>query len=117
VAVDFDVVGARFAKIRARPISTRLLVGFHRVPLRLLFPKIRENLFPNKRDTTHKYSKENFRVLIHHLKLCSFENWVGTDQHRYVQLNKNTLILSTPPSLFHGQKGIGRLTWQRILTL
>ena len=32
VAVDFDVVGARFAKIRARPISTRLLVGFHRVP-------------------------------------------------------------------------------------
>src|SRR5205823_14844385 len=23
--------------------------------------------------------------LIHHLKLCSFENWVGADQHRYVQ--------------------------------
>src|ERR671914_1073721 len=32
VAVDFDVVGARFTKIRARPISTRLLLGFHRVP-------------------------------------------------------------------------------------
>jgi hypothetical protein len=32
VAVDFDVVGAKFAKIRAHPISTRLLVGFHRVP-------------------------------------------------------------------------------------
>jgi hypothetical protein len=55
--------------------------------------------------------------LIHHLKLCSFENWVGTDQHRYVQLDKNTLTLSTPPSLFHSQKGIGRLTWQRVLTL
>jgi hypothetical protein len=25
--------------------------------------------------------------IIHHLKLCSFENWVGTDQHRYAQLN------------------------------
>ena len=55
--------------------------------------------------------------LIHHLRLCSFENWVGTDQHRYVQLNKSTLTLSTPSSLFHGQKGIGRLTWQRILAL
>src|SRR4030095_4080381 len=31
--------------------------------------------------------------LIHHLKLCSFENWVGTDQHRYAQLNENTLTL------------------------
>jgi hypothetical protein len=35
----------------------------------------------------------------------------------YCMYNKNTLTLSTPPSLFHGQKGIGRLTWQRILTL
>ena len=52
--------------------------------------------------------------LIHHLKLCSFENWVGTDQHRYAQLNENTLTLSTPPQLLHGQKGISRLVWQRI---
>jgi Lipocalin-like domain len=25
--------------------------------------------------------------VIHHLKLCSFENWVGTDQHRHVWLD------------------------------
>jgi hypothetical protein len=55
--------------------------------------------------------------VIHHLKLCSFENWVGTDQHRYAQLNENTITLSTPPQLLHGQKGISRLVWQRILTL
>ena len=24
--------------------------------------------------------------VIHHLRLCSFENWVGTDQHRHAQL-------------------------------
>jgi hypothetical protein len=28
----------------------------------------------------------------------------------------STMKRLTPPSLFHGQKGIGRLTWQRILT-
>jgi hypothetical protein len=53
--------------------------------------------------------------LIHHLKLCSFENWVGTDQHRYAQLNETTLTLSTPPLLLHGQTSISRLVWQRIL--
>jgi hypothetical protein len=26
--------------------------------------------------------------VIHHLKLCSFENWVGTDQHRHARLGK-----------------------------
>ena len=38
--------------------------------------------------------------VIHHLKLYSFENWVGTDQHRHAQfdLNKDTLTLSTAPT-------------------
>jgi len=52
--------------------------------------------------------------LIHHLKLCSFENWVGTDQHRIVQLNEDTLTLSTAPRLLLGKQGIGRLTWKRV---
>jgi hypothetical protein len=58
------------------------------------------------------------KEVIHHLKLCSFENWVGTDQHRYAQLdlNKDTLTLSTPPMLFEGRKGSGRLTWKRIVS-
>jgi hypothetical protein len=54
--------------------------------------------------------------VIHHLKLCSFENWVGTDQHRHAQLdlNKDTLTLSTAPTLTQGRKGSNRLTWKRI---
>jgi hypothetical protein len=54
--------------------------------------------------------------LIHHVKLCSFENWVGADQRRDAQLNENTLTLSTAPRLLLGKKGIGRLTWKRVTT-
>src|SRR5215470_17081778 len=54
--------------------------------------------------------------VIHHLKLCSFENWVGTDQHRHAQFyaSKDTLTLSTAPLLTHGRMGGNRLTWKRI---
>jgi len=54
--------------------------------------------------------------VIHHLKLCSFENWVGTDQHRHARLdvNKDTLALSTAPTATQGRKGSNRLTWKRI---
>jgi hypothetical protein len=54
--------------------------------------------------------------VIHHLKLCSFENWVGTDQQRNAQLNEDTLTLSTAPTLLLGKKSIGRLTWKRVTT-
>jgi len=54
--------------------------------------------------------------LIHHLKLCSFESWVGTDQRRVAQLNEDTLTLSTAPRLLLGKQGIGRLTWKRVTT-
>jgi len=54
--------------------------------------------------------------VIHHLKLCSFKNWVGTDQHRHAQfdVNKDTLTLSTAPTLTQGRMGSNRLTWKRI---
>ena len=54
--------------------------------------------------------------VIHHLKLCSFENWVGTDQHRHAELDltNDTLILSTAPVLTHGRMGSNRLTWKRL---
>ena len=57
--------------------------------------------------------------VIHHLRLCSFENWVGTDQHRHAQLdlNKDTLTLSTAPMLTQGRKGNNRLTWKRITSM
>ena len=57
--------------------------------------------------------------VIHHLKLCSFENWVGTDQHRHAQLDStnDTLILSTAPVLMQGRMGGNRLTWKRITSM
>jgi Lipocalin-like domain len=54
--------------------------------------------------------------VIHHLRVCSFENWVGTDQQRSAQLNKDALTLSTAPRLLLGKQGIGRLTWKRATT-
>jgi len=57
--------------------------------------------------------------VIHHLKLCSFENWVGTDQHRYAELDlaKDTLTLSTAPVLTQGRMGANRLTWKRVASM
>lgn len=54
--------------------------------------------------------------VIHHLKLCSFENWVGTDQHRDAELDltNESLILSTAPVLTQGRMGSNRLTWKRM---
>ena len=57
--------------------------------------------------------------VIHHLKLCSFENWVGTEQHRYAHLDpdKETLTLSTRPMLTQGKMGANRLIWERIASM
>lgn len=57
--------------------------------------------------------------VIHHLNLCSFENWVGTDQHRHAKLdpNEDMLILSTAPVLMQGRMGGNRLTWKRITSM
>ena len=57
--------------------------------------------------------------VIHRLKLCSFENWVGTDQHRHAQLDltNDTLILSTAPVLMQGRQGSNRLTWKRVTSM
>ena len=57
--------------------------------------------------------------VIHHLKLCSFENWVGTEQHRHADLDltKETLVLSTAPVLMQGRMGGNRLTWKRVMSM
>jgi hypothetical protein len=54
--------------------------------------------------------------VIHHLKLCSFENWVGTDQHRHAGFdpNNDTLTLSTATVVTQGRKGSNRLVWKRM---
>jgi Lipocalin-like domain len=62
------------------------------------------------------FSIESEHEVIHHLKLCSFEDWVGTDQHRFAQLEGDTLTLSTAPRLLRGKQGVGRLVWKRVTT-
>jgi Lipocalin-like domain len=66
-----------------------------------------------------RFSVVSEHEVIHHLELCSFENWVGTDQHRYAELDltNDTLILSTAPALTQGRMGRNRLTWKRITTM
>ena len=54
--------------------------------------------------------------VIHHLKLCSFEDWVGTDQHRFAELEGDTLTLSSAPGPLRGKQGVGRLVWKRVTT-
>jgi Lipocalin-like domain len=57
--------------------------------------------------------------VIHHLKLCSFENWVRTDKHRHAQfdLTNDTLTLSTAPVLTQGRMGSNRRTWKRVSSM
>jgi len=54
--------------------------------------------------------------LVHHLKLCPFENWVGTDQRRSAQLSEHTLTLSLASHTLPGKQGTARLTWKRVTT-
>jgi hypothetical protein len=35
--------------------------------------------------------------IMHHVKASSFQNWVGTDQLRYVDIKGDTLTMKTPP--------------------
>jgi hypothetical protein len=49
--------------------------------------------------------------VIHHLKLYSFENWLGIDQHRHARLDvtNDTLTPSTAPTVTLGRKNSNRL--------
>lgn len=49
-------------------------------------------------------------IVIHHLKACSFPNWINQDQKRYYEIKKNQLILRTP---WIGSERY-ELTWQKL---
>ena len=48
-------------------------------------------------------------MVIHHIKACSFPNWVGQDQRRYFEFKDGNLILKT--SLIGSARY--ELTWQK----
>ena len=49
-------------------------------------------------------------LVVHHVKACSFPNWVDQDQRRYYEFNNNQLILKT--SLIGSTRF--ELTWQKV---
>lgn len=52
-------------------------------------------------------------VLIHHVDVSSFPNWVGTAQVRDYALEGGRLILSSAPFLAQGKLQSARLIWRR----
>ncbi len=53
-------------------------------------------------------------VVIHHVELSLFPNWVGVDQERLVELTGNQLTLSTRPLVLGGRQQTAHLLWERV---
>ncbi len=53
-------------------------------------------------------------VVIHHVGISFFPNWVGVDQERLVELTGNQLILSTRPLVLGGRQQTAHLIWERV---
>jgi hypothetical protein len=53
-------------------------------------------------------------AVVHHIEVCSYPNWIGDDQLRFVRFDGNLLTLSTPPMTFQGVRRTGELVWERV---
>jgi hypothetical protein len=51
--------------------------------------------------------------VIHHVDIASYQNFVGTDQVRYMKLEGDRLTLSVASAARGGQMS-GELVWQRV---
>lgn len=51
---------------------------------------------------------------IHHIEVCSYPNWIGNAQVRFVRLDGDLLVLSTKPMIFQGVEGRAELVWERV---
>lgn len=52
------------------------------------------------------------RLVTHHLDICSFPNWVGTEQRRFYEFDGDLLLLSTPPISLAGESTVSTLVWE-----
>jgi hypothetical protein len=50
----------------------------------------------------------------HHIELCSYQNWVGTDQVRNLRVEGRRLSLTTPPLSINGATQSNELVWERV---
>jgi Lipocalin-like domain len=53
-------------------------------------------------------------VVIHHIEVCSYPNWVGNAQVRFARLDGDRLTLSTKPMTFQGVERSAELVWERV---
>ncbi len=51
--------------------------------------------------------------VVHKIETAFYPNRVGTEQVRYVRLEGDEIVLTTPPMVIHGTSRSGRLVWER----
>lgn len=53
------------------------------------------------------------RQVVHHVEVCLFPNWIGTDLVRYPEIKGRTLTLRTVPFTLDGVEQTSYLVWER----
>ena len=48
------------------------------------------------------------------MEVSWFQNWVGTDQIRFVKQHGNRLTLTAPPISAGGEQVVAELVWERL---
>jgi hypothetical protein len=61
-----------------------------------------------------RYTLNNDKV-IHHVEICSIQNYVDKDLIRSVKFQDDQIILTTPPTPVNGTIQSVELVWQRLL--
>jgi hypothetical protein len=51
-------------------------------------------------------------IVVHHIEVSLFPNWVGVDQERSMEVHDDRLILAAT-ALVGGRRGVNRLIWTR----
>ena len=52
--------------------------------------------------------------VIHHVEICSLQNWVGTDQVRQMRLEGSRLTLRPPARTLGGEQRLNEIVWERL---
>jgi hypothetical protein len=52
--------------------------------------------------------------VIHHVEICSFQNYVNKDLVRSIKFQGDQLVLATPPTLMDGAIQTIEIIWQRL---
>jgi hypothetical protein len=60
------------------------------------------------------YSIQDEHVIIHHVEVSLFPNWIGGAQERFYEFSGNRLSLWTAPVLIQGKLRTSHLTWERV---